>query len=117
MLVPLTVAMTFPTLNHLLIIFLALLLFRVSQISIQTIAISDLGETLMILGFDASMISLKMWLFLRMHSISLEEMCVFDVVATTCQNGTRSMLTSAKLSVGYLVVEITRKLDKESLLY
>jgi len=35
------------------------------------------------------------------------------VVATTCQNSTRSMLTSAKLSVGYLVVGITRELDKE----
>ena len=34
------------------------------------------------------------------------------VVATTCQNGTCSMLTSAKLSVGYLVVGITRELDK-----
>ena len=34
-----------------------------------------------------------------------------NVVATTCQNSTRSMLTSAKLSVGYLVVGITRELD------
>jgi len=40
-----------------------------------------------------------------------------DVVATTHQNGTCSLLTSAKLSVGYLVVEITRELDKEPLLY
>ena len=37
------------------------------------------------------------------------------VVATTRRNGTRSMLTSAKLSVGYLVVGITRELDKPSL--
>jgi len=36
-----------------------------------------------------------------------------SVVATTCQNGTCNMLTSAKLSVGYLVVGITRELDKE----
>ena len=35
------------------------------------------------------------------------------VVATTRRNGTCSMLTSAKLSVGYLVVGITRELDKE----
>ena len=42
---------------------------------------------------------------------------VFIVVATTCQNGTHSMLTSAKLSEGYLVVGITRELDKELLLY
>ena len=35
------------------------------------------------------------------------------VIATTCQNGTCDILTSAKLSVGYLVVGITRELDKE----
>ena len=39
------------------------------------------------------------------------------VVATTHWNGTRSLLTSAKLSVGYLVVGITRELDKEPSLY
>ena len=39
------------------------------------------------------------------------------VVATTRQNGTHSLLTSAKLTEGYLVVEITRELDKELLLY
>ena len=39
------------------------------------------------------------------------------VVTTTCQNGTCSLLTSAKLSVGYLVVEITRELNKEPLLH
>ena len=39
------------------------------------------------------------------------------VVATTRWNGTHSMLTSAKLLVGYLVVGITRELDKEPLLY
>ena len=36
-----------------------------------------------------------------------------DVVATTRWNGTRSLLTSAKLSVGYLVVGIIRELNKE----
>ena len=40
-----------------------------------------------------------------------------DVVATTRRNGTRSLLTSAKLSVSYLVVGITRELDKEPLLH
>ena len=40
-----------------------------------------------------------------------------DVVATTCRNSTCSMLTSAKLSVGYLVVGITRELDKEPSLH
>ena len=39
------------------------------------------------------------------------------IVATTCWNGTHSMLTSAKLSVGYLVVGITRELDKEPSLH
>ena len=39
------------------------------------------------------------------------------VVATTCRNGTCSLLTSAKLSIGYLVVGITRELDKEPSLY
>ena len=39
------------------------------------------------------------------------------IIATTCQNGTRSLLTSAKLSIGYLVVGITRELDKKPLLY
>ena len=39
------------------------------------------------------------------------------VVATTRRNGTCSMLTSAKLSVGYLVVGITRELDKEPSLH
>jgi len=40
-----------------------------------------------------------------------------NVVATTHWNGTHDMLTSAKLSVGYLLVEITRELDKEPLLH
>ena len=39
------------------------------------------------------------------------------VVATTCWNSTCDMLTSAKLSVGYLVVGITRELDKEPSLH
>jgi len=39
------------------------------------------------------------------------------IVVTTCWNGTCSILTSVKLTEGYLVVEITRELDKEPLLY
>ena len=39
------------------------------------------------------------------------------VVATTRQKGTRSLLTSAKLSVDYLVVGITRELDKKPSLH
>ena len=42
-----------------------------------------------------------------------------SVVATTCRNGTHSLLTSAKLSVGYQVKSggITRELDKEPSLH
>ena len=36
-----------------------------------------------------------------------------NVIATTCWNGTHSLLTSAKLLTGYLVVGITKELDKE----
>ena len=39
------------------------------------------------------------------------------IVATTRRNGTCSMLTSAKLTEDYLVVEITKELDKELLLH
>jgi len=39
------------------------------------------------------------------------------VVATTHRNGTRDMLTSAKLLVSYLIVGITRELNKEPSLY
>ena len=42
---------------------------------------------------------------------------VLTIVATTCWNSTRSMLTLAKLSVDYLVMGITRELDKEPSLY
>jgi len=42
---------------------------------------------------------------------------MLPVVATTHRNGTCDMLTSVKLSVGYLVVEITRELDKEPSLH
>ena len=40
-----------------------------------------------------------------------------SVVATTRRNSTCDMLTSAKLSVGYLVVGITRELNKEPSLH
>ena len=39
------------------------------------------------------------------------------VVATTHRNSTCGMITSAKLTEGYLVVGITRELDKEPSLY
>ena len=40
-----------------------------------------------------------------------------SVVVTTCRNSTCSLLTSAKLLTGYLVVGITRELNKEPLLH
>ena len=40
-----------------------------------------------------------------------------SVVVTTHQNSTCSLLTSAKLSIGYLVVGITRELDKKPSLH
>ena len=40
--------------------------------SIQTMAMSDLGETLMTLGFDASEMLSKMWFCLRTVSTSEE---------------------------------------------
>ena len=40
-----------------------------------------------------------------------------SIVATTRRNGTCSMLTSAKLTEGYLVVGITRELNKEPSLH
>jgi len=43
--------------------------------------------------------------------------CLELVVATTCRYGTCSLLTSAKLLVGYLVVGITRELNKEPSLH
>jgi len=42
---------------------------------------------------------------------------LYTVVATTCWNGTCSLFISAKLLTGYLVVGITRELDKEPSLY
>jgi len=42
---------------------------------------------------------------------------MISVVATTCQNSTCDMLTSTKLLDGYLVVGITRELDKEPSLH
>jgi len=65
--------------------------------------------------------SYSLVVILKLNSISevqyKEIMIIDNVVATTCRNSTRSLLTSAKLLVGYLVVEITRELDKEPSLH
>ena len=65
---PLIVTMKLLTLNLLLIIVLALKLFYISQMLIQIIDMSDLGKTLMTLDFEAKIMSLKMWLALRIFS-------------------------------------------------
>ena len=57
-----------------------------------------------------------MWMRENMLSISWDRYNQ-NVVATTHWNGTCSMRTSAKLTDGYLVVGITRELDKEPSLY
>ena len=58
-------------------------------------------------------------LSLLYQKYQLHNSASFDssVIATTRRNGTCSLLTSAKLSVGYLVVGITRELDKEPSLH
>ena len=67
------------------------------------------------------MATMRFWLLTKhlKYEVGVKLIIVLThvVVATTCWNGTCSMLTSAKLSVGYLVVRITRELDKEPLLH
>ena len=63
-----------------------------------------------ITGWNEAFALLLVWFSLLIAMVN-------TVVATTHQNGTCSMLTSAKLSVGYLVVGITRELDKEPSLH
>ena len=65
---PLIVTMKLLTLNLLLIIVLALKPFYMSQMLIQIIDMSDLGKTLITLDFEAKIMSLKMWLALRIFS-------------------------------------------------
>jgi len=60
-------------LKHLLVNILALAPLCMSQMSIQTIAMSDFGETLITLGLDAREMLSKMWFCFKIISISLEE--------------------------------------------
>ena len=69
-------------------------------------------------GFSSSHISIGTGGLISIKCVSeLTKYVSQLVVATTHWNGTRDMLTSAKLLTSYLVVEITRELDKEPLLY
>ena len=74
------IAMNLPMLNLWLIRDLALEPLWESHISTHMIAMSDFGETFIILSFEAKMTSLKMWVFLRMFLISLEVM--YELVAS-----------------------------------
>jgi len=80
MLAPWTIAIKLPTLKCLLIIFLALDLFCMSQMSIQIMAILDLGETLITWSLDVRMILLNMWLFFKIFSISSDDIHMFDLL-------------------------------------
>jgi len=60
-------------LKHWLIRSLALHPLCTSQMSIQTMAMSDLGETLMILGLDAREMLSKMWFCFKTVSMSDDE--------------------------------------------
>jgi len=59
MFAPRIVAIYLPTLKHLLISILALLPLWTSQVSIHTIDMSDLGDTLITLGLDTKEMLLK----------------------------------------------------------
>ena len=70
-LAPQIVVINLLTLKYLLIRLLVLLLLWTSQMTIQIIDISDLGETLMTHGFDARTILSKIWFCLIIPSILL----------------------------------------------
>ena len=72
MLAPQMVAINFPTIKHLLIRSLALLPLWTSQISIQTINMSDFGDILITHGFEMRTMLLKIWFCLMMLSTSLD---------------------------------------------
>ena len=77
MFAPLMVAIWFPTLKHLLISVFAFLPLWTSQMSIHTKAMSDFGETLITLGFDAREMLSNMWFYLRMLWMSSEDSLVW----------------------------------------
>ena len=60
-----------PKLKHQLIRYLAFFLLWKSQMSIHMINMSDFGKTLITLGFEANLMSLKMWFCLSADSTSL----------------------------------------------
>ena len=75
---PQIVVIKLSTLKHLLIRLLAFALLWTSQMLIQTMDMSYLGETLMTLSFDAKMILLKMWFSLMTFLTTSEEIRVLE---------------------------------------
>ena len=75
------IVMWLPTLKHLLTSILVFLPFWMYQMSIQTIAILDLDEALMILGPEVSDKSLNIWLNLMIVLMNSElmEILVFSI--------------------------------------
>ena len=69
----LTVVIYLPTLKHLLIRPLALTPLWAFQMLIHTIAISDLGDTLITLGLKARVVLSKIWFCLMISSTSFDE--------------------------------------------
>ena len=78
MFAPHTIRIKLLMLKCLLMIFFTLELFCVFHMSIQMMAISDLSETLIILGLEVRIILLNIWLALRMLSTSLDKIHIFE---------------------------------------
>ena len=72
MFAPLIVAMYLLMLKHQLMSILALFLLWMSHMSIHTMDMSDLGDTLMTLGLDANKMLLKIWFCLKTILMSFE---------------------------------------------
>ena len=72
MFAPRMVAMYFPTLKHLLMSILVLVPLWTSHISIYTIDMSDLGETLMTRGLEANEMLSKIWFCFKIVLMLLE---------------------------------------------
>jgi len=80
MFTPLIVAMYLLTLKHRLMSILALLPLWTSHMSIHTMDMSDLGDTLMTLGLDANEMLSKIWFCLRTVSMSFEVRCSWELL-------------------------------------
>ena len=73
MFAPWIVTINLLTLKYLLMSILALLLLWISQMSIHMIVMSDLGDTLIILGLDTSEMLSKIWFCFRTNLMSFDE--------------------------------------------